>query len=137
MGITVFDDVLVSLALLGLPKIWHNYQYFVNEWEKLSDWERLWSDLMQEEFRQNTRDGSSSKLDDEEDCALATKVNKGKGNKLNYKSEASEYGKEHTMSKVKCFHYHEYGNIAKNCPQRKKNKMVAGDVAGEALASQF
>ena len=36
---------------------------------------------MQEEFRQNTRDGSSSKIDDEENCALAGKAKKGKGKK--------------------------------------------------------
>ena len=79
VGITVSDDDLVSLALLCLPKSWHSYQDSVNGWEKLSDWEALWSDLVQEEFRQNTRDGSSSKHDDEEDCALASKARKGKG----------------------------------------------------------
>ena len=59
--ITVADDDLVSLALLGLPKSWHSQQDFVNGREKLPDWERLWLDLVQEEFRWNTRDGSSSK----------------------------------------------------------------------------
>ena len=41
---------------------------------------------MQEEFRHNTKDGSSSKNDDEEDCALADKANKMKGNKFHSKS---------------------------------------------------
>ena len=63
----------MSLALLGLSKSWHSYQDFVNGREKLSDWERLWWDLVQEEIRQSTRDGSSSKNDDEENCALASK----------------------------------------------------------------
>jgi hypothetical protein len=40
VGIIVPDDDLVSLAPLGLPKSWYNYQ------EKLSEWERLWSDLV-------------------------------------------------------------------------------------------
>ena len=57
---------MVSLALLGLPKSWHSYQDSINGKEKLPNWERLWSDLMQEEFKWNTRDGSSSKADDEE-----------------------------------------------------------------------
>ena len=35
------------------------------------------SDLVQEEFRQNTGDGSSSEHDDEEDCDLAAKARKG------------------------------------------------------------
>ena len=49
VGINVFDDDLVILALLGLPKSWHNYQDFVNGREQLPKWERLESDLVQEE----------------------------------------------------------------------------------------
>ena len=92
---------------------------------------------MQEEFKRNTRDGSSSNIDDEEDCALATKAKKGKGKKFHSKSEASEDGKDHNMSKVKCFHSHELGHIATNYSHKKKNKMVAGATTCEALASQF
>jgi hypothetical protein len=51
VGITVAGDDLVSLDLLGLPKNWHSYQDSVNGREKLPDWERLWSDLVKEEFR--------------------------------------------------------------------------------------
>ena len=46
VGVTVVEDDLVSLALLGLPKSWHNYQDSVNERDKLSEWERLWYDLV-------------------------------------------------------------------------------------------
>ena len=90
---------------------------------------------MQEEIRLDTSDGSSSKNDDEEDCALAAKARKGKGKKNASQSGAD--GKEHGMSKVKCFHCHEHGHYATNCPQKKKNKQAAGAAAGEALASQF
>ena len=91
---------------------------------------------MQEEFRRNTRDGSSSKNADEEDCALAAKAKKGKGKKFHSKSE-SKNGKKQDMSKVKCFHCHKHGHFATNCLQKKKNKKAGGSVAGEALASQF
>ena len=64
-------------------------------------------------------------------------MKKKKGNIFHSLSEAGEYGKEHNMSKVKCFHYHKYGHIATNCPHKKKNKMAAGAVASEALTSQF
>ena len=37
---------MVSLGLLDLPKSWHSYQDSVNGREKLSNWERPWSDLM-------------------------------------------------------------------------------------------
>jgi hypothetical protein len=135
VGTIVVADDLVSLALLGLPKSWHSYQDSVNGREKLSNWERLWSDLVQEEFRRNTRDGSSSKHDGEEDCALTAKARKGKGKKFHPKSESKV--KKMDLSKVKCFHYHEHGHLATNYPQKKKNKTVVGAATGEALISQF
>ena len=84
MGVTVDDEDLVSLALLGLPKGWHSYQDSVNGREKFPGWERLWSDLVQEEIRRSTRDGSSSKKYNEENCALATKSKKGKSKKASH-----------------------------------------------------
>ena len=66
VGVIVDDEDLVNMALLGLPKIWHSYQDSVNGREKLPGWERLWSDLVQEEIRRNTRDESSSKESYEE-----------------------------------------------------------------------
>jgi hypothetical protein len=114
VGIIVVVDDLVSLALLGLPKSWHSYQDSVNGRENLSDWERLWSDLVQEEFRWNTRDGSSSKNGDEEDFGLTVKARKGKGKKFQSKSKSKV--KKIDLSKVKCFHCHEHGHLATNCP---------------------
>ena len=87
---------------------------------------------MQEEIRRSTRDGSSSKNSDEENCALATKAKKGKSNKAPH---SGAKGKKQDMSKVKCFHCHQHGHYAINCPQKKKNKQAAGFAAGEALAS--
>lgn len=70
VGIIVFEYDLVSLTLLGLPKSWKNYQDLVNGMEHLPKWERLWFELVQEEIRQSTRYGTSSKHDDEDNCAL-------------------------------------------------------------------
>ena len=39
VGVTVDDEELVSLALLGLLKSWHSYQDSVNAREKLLGWE--------------------------------------------------------------------------------------------------
>ena len=91
-------------------------------------------DLVQEEIRQSTRDRSSSKNSDEENCALDAKENKGKSKKA---SQSCVKGKKEDMSKVKCFHCHQHGHYATNCPQKKKNKQADGTAAGEALASQF
>ena len=46
VGVSVDEEDLVSLALLGLSKSWHSYEDSVNGREKLSGWERLWSDLV-------------------------------------------------------------------------------------------
>jgi hypothetical protein len=90
---------------------------------------------VQEEFRENTIDGSSSKHDDDEDCSLIAKARKGKWKKFHPKSESKV--KNLDLSKVKCFHYHENGHLTTNCPQKRKNKMVVGSTTGEALVSQF
>ena len=89
---------------------------------------------MQEEFRR-PKDGSSSKHDDEEDFALVSKANKGKGKKFHSKSESK--GKKQDMSKVKCFHCHEHGHFATNYPQKNKNKKAGISTSSEALTSQF
>ena len=47
VGVSVDDEELVSLALLGLSKSWHAYQDSVNGRENFPGWERLWSDLVQ------------------------------------------------------------------------------------------
>ena len=91
---------------------------------------------MQEEFRHNTRDGSSSKNEDEEDFSLATKARKGKGIKLHSKPESNN-GKKQDMSMVKCFHCHDHGHFSTNYPQKKKNKKASRSTSGEALALQF
>ena len=89
----------MSLPLLGLPESWHNYQDSVNGREKLQYWERMWLDLVQEEFRCNTKDGTYSK-EVEEDFALVRKGKKYKGNK----SQGEAGGKKMDLSKIKCFH---------------------------------
>ena len=94
-------------------------------------------DLMQEEIRRSTRYGSSSKQDDEENLALASKVRKGKWKVSQSKSSSSHGGKKFEKSKVRCFHCHEVGHYATNCPQKKSKKGSSKGSDSEALASQF
>lgn len=81
VGFIVAEDDLVNLTLPGLPKSWHNYQDLVNERENLPNWELLQSNLVQKEIKQNIRDTTSSKCDDEDHCALSRKAKKRKGKK--------------------------------------------------------
>ena len=135
--INTFDDDMVSLALLGLPKSWNSYQDSVNGREKFPDWERLWSDLMQEGIRRSIGDGSSSKNDDEENMALASKARKGKGKASHFKSNSSHGGNKGDMSKVRCFNCHKMGHYATNFPSKKSKKGSSEGSEVEELASQF
>ena len=107
----------------------------MNGRDKLPDWKWLWSDLMQEEIRRSTRDGSSSKHDDEENLPLASKAKKGKGKAS--KSKSSQGGKKFDKLKVRCFHCHELGHYATNCSKKKSKKGSCKESDGDALASQF
>ena len=86
---------------------------------------------MQEEIIKNTRDGSSSKTNDEENCTLAGKARKGKGKVSHSKSDYCHGGKKKNMSKVNFFHCHELGHFATNFLLKKSSR----GAAGEALAS--
>ena len=86
-------------------------------------------------FSNNTRDFSSSKNHDEEDCYLVVNARKGKGKKFHSKSDSK--GKKLDLPKVMYFHCHEHGHLATNCSQKKKNKKVVGAAASEALSSKF
>eukprot|EP00253_Pinus_taeda_P002595 PITA_02595 len=90
-----------------------------------------------EEIRRSTRDGSSSKHDDEENLALESKRRKGKGKASHSKSNSSHGGKKIDKSKVRCFNCHEVGHYATNCPMKKTKKGSSKGLEGEALASQF
>lgn len=92
---------------------------------------------MQEEIRWSTKDGTSSKHDDEENCALAGKEKKGKGRKFQSKGDSSQGGMKKEFSKIKCFHCHELGHYGKKCPHKKVGKKPLGGVVGEALALQI
>jgi len=91
---------------------------------------------MQEEIRRSTRDGSSSK-EDEENCTLASKAKKGKEKDSHTKSSSSHGGKKFEKSKVQCFHCHDVGHLATNCPLKKSKMGSKEGSKGEALASEF
>lgn len=92
---------------------------------------------MHEEIRRSTRDGSSSKHDDEENLALASKVRKWKGKASHSKLSSSHGGKKIDKSKVPFFNCHEVGHYATYCPQNKSKEGSSKGSDGEALASQI
>ncbi len=64
-------------------------------------------------------------------------MKKGKGKAYHSKLDSYHRGNKKYMMKVKCFHYHELGHFATNCPLKKSKKKSSGRAVGEALSSQF
>ena len=93
--------------------------------------------MVQEEFKINNQDGTSSKAEDDFFFALVGKGKKGKRKKSQTKPESNQGGKKKHLSKIKCFNCHEFKYYATKCPHKKSNKKNLGGVAGEALASHF
>ena len=68
---------------------------------------------------------------------MAGKTKKGKGKKSQSKADLSQGGKKKDLSRMKCFHCHDFRHYATKCPQKKVGKKIVGGEEGEALASQF
>ena len=66
-----------------------------------------------------------------------SKARKGKGKASHPKSGFSHGGKKIEKLKVRCFHCHDVGHYATNCPQKKSKKGSSNGSYGDALASQF
>ena len=70
VGETVPPSKLMRLTLLGLSKSQHNYQDSVNGRDNITNFERLWYDLMQEEIRRNNKDNFTCRANEEENFSL-------------------------------------------------------------------
>eukprot|EP00253_Pinus_taeda_P016937 PITA_16937 len=90
-----------------------------------------------EEIRRSTRDGSSSKDDDEENMALESKERNGKGKASRCKLNSSHGWNKGDKPKVRCFNCHEMGHYATNYPSKKSKKGSLEGSEGEAIASLF
>lgn len=81
--------------------------------------EHLWYDFVQEYIRGNTRGGTSSKGEDEENFDLVGKRKNGKGNKSQTMLESNQGGKKKYLSKIKCFNCLEFRHYATKFPHKK------------------
>lgn len=124
VGVTVPERDLVSFALLALHKSWNGFQDAVSCRENFPNWERLWIDCVQEEIWRGIRDGRLIKAEDEENFALPSKRSKAKGKEGQGVVESSQKGKKKDLTKIKCFHCHEFGHYATSCLKRKESNRI-------------
>jgi len=62
---------------------------------------------------------------------------KAKGKKSQGEVNSCQGGKNKYLSKIKCFHCHEFKHYVEKFPHKKTSKKTLRGVVGEALASQF
>ena len=86
-GETVAESEFVRTALHGFPKSWEVFVEGIVARKHLPNWNRLWSDYVQNEIRRSH--SGTVKQQEEENLALATKGRKGKS-----KQGASSNGKK-------------------------------------------
>lgn len=76
--------------------------------------------MVQEEIIRNNRDGVTSIADEEDNCAIVGKGKEAKGMKAQVEAKSNQNnGKKKELSKIKCFHLHEYIHYETNCLHNK------------------
>lgn len=116
----VSDHDLLIFALLGLHRSWKGFPDVVSGRENVPNWERFWTDYIQEEIPRGTIEERSVTLWMRRTLPDLAQACMAKGKKSQGEVESSQKGKKKDLSKIKFFHYHEFGHYDTNCPKRKK-----------------
>ena len=119
IGVSVDDDDLVQTTFDRIYSTWGAYLVAINGCEVQLNFERLWHDCLQEESRIQTIVVPSH----EENLALATNTNKGKGKKFFQKNKGKGNFKgkpKFDMSNIICYNCNKLGHYARDCFSEKR-----------------
>jgi hypothetical protein len=130
VGEAIVDSEIMRTSLNGVSKQWVVFVEGIVAREKLSNWECLWDDFVQEETQRGYVHGSSSIGHDEENVALASnnkkKFKKGPKGGNKPKGEGNK-----DMRKFKCFACHKFGHYVGQCTNKKKKHKTTSIVVEE------
>ena len=104
-------------TLNGLPRYWEAFIRGICSRRKLTKFQKLWEECVQEEERIAAR---KEKLNDNEDQAL-TSHTKGKIKSHDHPTKIRWFKiPKRDFSIFECFNYHKIGHIAINCPFKEE-----------------
>jgi hypothetical protein len=125
IGDNVDDVELVTITLNGLPSSWESFVQSICGREKLPQFDRLWTDCIQEEARVLSKK-SLQKPQDEGTQALTAhtrrkkvRTNFGKKNTSEESTPVQRWEKK-DLSKIRCFNCNTFGHYVTQCPQKKR-----------------
>jgi 3-oxoacyl-ACP reductase-like protein len=113
----VDDTKLVNVALNGFPRSWEPFVQGIFAQEKLSPFDRLWTDCTQEEARIVSRNGKQ-KCNVDENQALVVHTRKRIRGGSPEKEASPETGRKKDLSKINCFASHQYGHYASHSKRK-------------------
>jgi hypothetical protein len=120
IGDNVLDTKIVTIYLNGLPISWDPFIKSICGCEKLSKFDRLWSNCVQEKTRMLSRENLQKPSEEEEEKEFASHARKGKW-KL-WKKNTGPSRKKRDLLNIQCYICDEFGHYSRDCPQRKRKE---------------
>ena len=118
IGDHVEEKELVLITLNGFLSSWDVFVQGICARKKIPKFDKLWIYCTQEEARLISK---MQKMNDEENQALASHVNKGKGKKVTKNTDRRpKLENKNDMSKIRNYNYNKLGHYARNCTQENK-----------------